>query len=431
MIDIDLLRKNPEIFKKGSKNKNAPVDIDEVLGLDKKWRDALINLENLRAEQNKLGESVVSEKDSVKKQEILSQLKEIKEKIKTVEGDEETLKKDLEKIVKQIPNPPLDNVIVGKDDSENKVLREVGEKPKFDFEIKDYIALGEALDIIDTERAAKVSGARFGYLKGDGALLEFALAQYAFETLVKEGFVPVVPPVLVRPESMQAMGYVERGGDEIYHLEKDDLYLVGTSEQSIGPMHMGEIFEEKDLPVRYVGFSTCFRREAGSHGKDTRGILRVHQFDKLEMFSIVTSEKSQDEHKFLLSMEEKLMQGLGLPYHVLDICSGDLGDPAVAKYDIEAWIPSQNTYRETHSTSNTTDFQSRRLNIRYRPQGQEKGTKFAHMLNGTAFAIGRIIISIIENNQQADGSIKIPEVLQKYMPGSRTSITSRNKRCSC
>lgn len=426
MIDIDLLRKNPDIFKVGSKNKNAKMDIDAVLELDKKWRGALRELEELRARQNNIGDSVASEKDSEKKKEAIASLKEIKDKIKMLETEEESLKNELDKVIRQIPNPPLENVIVGKDDSENKVLREVGEKPKFDFESKDYIELGEALGIIDTERAAKVSGARFGYLKGAGAMLEFALVQYALDTLAKEGFVPVVPPVLVRPEAMQAMGYVERGGDEIYHLEKDDLYLVGTSEQSIGPMHMGEIFEEKKLPIRYLGFSTCFRREAGSHGKDTRGILRVHQFDKLEMFSIVTPEKSNDEHQFLLSMEEKLMQGLGLPYHVLNICSGDLGDPAAAKYDIEAWVPSQNTYRETHSTSNTTDFQSRRLNIRYRPQGQDKGTKLVHMLNGTAFAIGRTIITILENNQQADGSIKIPEALQKYMPHSDVYIKPRD-----
>lgn len=423
MIDIELLRKNPEIFKIGSKNKNAPIDIDAVLELDKKWRQALLELENLRAEQNRVGDGVASEKDPTKKQEILSQLKDIKEKIKIIEAEEGSLKEELNKLVKQIPNPPFEDVIVGRDDSENKTLREVGEKSKFGFEFKDYIALGESLDIIDTERAAKVSGARFGYLKGGAAMLEFALIQYAMDTLVKEGFVPVVPPVLVRPESMEAMGYVERGGEEIFFLKEDNLYLVGTSEQSIGPMHKDEIFEEKKLPIRYVAFSSCFRREAGSHGKDTRGILRVHQFDKLEMFSITTLEKSKDEHKFLLAMEEKLMQGLGLPYRVLDICTGDLGDPAAAKYDIEAWIPSQNTYRETHSTSNTTDFQSRRLNIRYRPQRQERGTHFVHMLNGTAFAIGRTIIAILENYQQADGSVAIPEVLQKY---THTNLIIKN-----
>lgn len=431
MIDIELLRKNPEIFKKGSKNKNIDVDIDAVLELDKKWRDVLKELEDLRANQNSLGERVVSEKDSKEKKETIEKLKEIKDRIKMKESEEEILRGRLTKLTRQIPNPPFDEVIIGKDDSDNKVLREAGLKPLFNFKFKDYVELGMDLDLIDTERAGKVSGTRFGYLKNEAALFEFALIQYATDILIKEGFVPIISPVLVRPEAMEAMGYVERGNEEIYFLEKDNLYLVGTSEQSVGPMHMGEIFEEKDLPKRYLAFSTCFRREAGSHGKDTRGILRVHQFDKLEMFCITTPEKSKDEHKFLLAMEEKLMQGLGLSYRVLDICTGDLGDPAAAKYDIEAWIPSQNTYRETHSTSNTTDFQSRRLNIRYRPQGQERGTRFVHMLNGTAFAIGRIIIAILENYQQEDGSIVIPEVLQKYMFGSEISIISKKKNCSC
>lgn len=416
MIDIELLRKNPEIFEKGAKNKNVDVDVNSILKLDEEWRKNLREMEELRAQQNSLGENVVSEKDASKKQELIAKLKEIKENIKEKEESEGRLKTQLDQLVKKIPNPPFEDVIVGKDDSENKTLREEGEKPKFDFEFKDYVKLGEDLDIIDTERAAKVSGTRFGYLKNEVAMLEFALVQYAFETLVKEGFIPVIPPVMIKPESMAAMGYVERGGDEIYFLEKDNLYLVGTSEQSIGPMHMDEIFEEKDLPRRYVAFSTCFRKEAGSHGKDTRGILRVHQFNKLEMFSITTPEQSKDEHKLLLSLEEKLMQGLKLPYRVLDICSGDLGDPAAAKFDIEVWFPSQDTYRETHSTSNTTDFQSRRLNIRYRPKGQEKGTRLVHMLNGTAFS-ERPILAILENYQQADGSIKIPEVLQKYMMG--------------
>lgn len=426
MIDIELFRKNPEIFKKGAKNKNADVDIDAILELDKKWRVALKETEDLRASQNKLGDSVSAEKDSRQKKEILSKLKEIKDKIKEKEETEKLLKNELDKSILQIPNPPLEDVIIGKDESKNKILREVGEKPVFDFKIKDYAQLGEELDLIDTERAAKVSGTRFGYLKNEAVLLEFALIQYALDILLKEGFVPVMPPVMVRPEAMQAMGFMERGGEDIYRIEKDNLYLVGTSEQSIGPMHMDEVFEENDLPRRYVAFSPCFRREAGSHGKDTKGILRVHQFDKLEMFCIVTPEKSKEEHQFLLSIEEKLMQGLKLPYHVLDMCSGDLGDPAAAKYDIEVWIPSQNIYRETHSTSNTTDFQSRRLNIKYRPKGQEKGARFVYMLNGTALAMGRILIAIIENYQQSDGTVKIPEVLQKYIPGCKNFI---GKKC--
>lgn len=415
MIDIELLRKDPEIFKRGVKNKNADVDIDAILKLDKNWRAVLKETEDLRAKQNSFGERVIVEKDVAKKKEIIKELKNIKDQIKIKEVEEGILKERLDKAIRQIPNPPLDNVIIGKDENNNKALREVGLKPIFNFKFKNYTEIGEELNLIDTERAAKVSGTRFGYLKNEAVLLEFALIQYALDILIKERFIPIIPPVMVRPESMEAMGYIERGGEEIYFLEKDNLYLVGTSEQSVGPMHKDEIFEEKNLPVRYVSFSPCFRREAGSHGKDTRGILRVHQFDKLEMFCIVTPEKSEEEHKFLLLLEEKLMQGLKLPYRVLDICTGDLGDPAAAKYDIEVWLPSQDTYRETHSTSNATDFQSRRLNVRYRPKGQERGTRLVHMLNGTAFAIGRIIIAILENYQQPDGSVKIPEALQKYM----------------
>lgn len=425
MIDIELLRKNPEIFVRGSKNKNINIDIDAILELDKRWRDVLREMEDLRAKQNFFGEGVSSEKNETRKKEMIEELKNIKDQTKTKEIEESILKEKLDKIIRQIPNPPFDGAIIGKDESDNKVLREIGLKSFFNFKFKNYIEIGEELDLIDTERAAKVSGTRFGYLKGEAALLEFALIQYAFDTLIKEGFIPIIPPVLVKPEAIQAMGYVERGGDEIYFLEKDNMYLVGTSEQSVGPMHKDEIFEEKELPKRYVAFSSCFRREAGSHGKDTRGILRVHQFDKLEMFCITTPEKSKEEHQFLLLLEEKLMQGLKIPYRVLDICSGDLGDPAAAKYDIEAWIPSQDIYRETHSSSNTTDFQSRRLNIRYRPKGQEKGTRFVHMLNGTAFAIGRMIIAILENYQQADGSIIIPEVLQKYTPGHKDIISKK------
>ena len=277
--------------------------------------------------------------------------------------------------------------------------------------------MAQESDLIDIDRAGKVSGSRFGYLKGSAALLEFALVDLAMKTLAKEGFVPVVPPVLINEKSMRAMGYLERGKGEIYYLPSDNLYLVGTSEQSIGPMHMDEVFKEENLPKRYISFSTCFRREAGSYGKDTKGILRVHQFDKVEMFSLVRPEDSEKEHKFLLSLEEKLMRALELPYRVLDICSGDLGDPAAAKYDIEAWMPGQNNgkgeYRETHSTSNTTDFQSRRLNIKYKNSAGK--LEFVHMLNGTAFAMGRMIIAILENYQTEKGTIKVPQVLQNYL----------------
>jgi seryl-tRNA synthetase len=313
----------------------------------------------------------------------------------------------------QIPNLPQEDVPIGKDERENKVLREVGKTPKFDFKPKDYMEISKNLDLIDVERAAKVAGTRFGYLKNEVVLLEFTLIKLAFDVLTKEGFVPVLPPIMLKAEMARGMGYLEQNDkEEAYYLPQDDLYLVGTAEQSIGTMHAGETFKEKELPKRYVAFSTCFRREAGSYGKDTKGILRVHQFDKVEMFSFCQPENSRKEHKFFLELEERLMKILKLPYRVMNICTGDLGRPAAAKYDIETWLPSENKYRETHSTSNCTDFQARRLNIRYQTkQGQ---LRFVHTINGTAFS-QRPILMIIENYQQKDGSILVPEVLQKYL----------------
>ena len=276
------------------------------------------------------------------------------------------------------------------------------------------MTLAENLGWIDVERAGKAIGSRFGYLLRDAVDLEFALTRFAFDVLKKEGFIPVVPPVFLKPEAMRGAGYLDYNEDEMYHLEKDDLYLIGTSEQAIAAMHMNEILEAKKLPLRYAGFSSCFRREAGSYGKDTKGILRVHQFDKIEMFSFFEPENSKKEHEFLLSMEEKLMQALQIPYRVLQMCTGDLGFQAANKYDIEAWLPGQNQYRETHSTSNDTEFQSRRLNIKYKNLKTGKN-EFVHTLNGTAFAIGRMIIAIMENYQQKDGVVKIPTVLEGYI----------------
>ena len=402
MLDIKFIRQNPEKVKEGIAKKRADVDIDRLLELDEEKRQLLAQSESLRAEQKKLGKEQIEKAQAVK-----AEIKNIDPKLAEIE-------KELDSLLRQIPNLPLDEVPEGKDDSENAVLREEGKKPEFDFKPKDYLEIAEALDLIDVKRAAKVAGSRFGYLKKEAALMEFALVNLALETLSKEGFTPVVPPVMLKPEMMQAMGYTERGGDEIYFLEKDNLYLIGTSEQSIGAMHAGDVFKEEELPKRYAGFSTCFRREAGAYGKDTKGILRVHQFDKVEMFSFCSPEKSKEEHQLLLRMEEKLMQSLKLPYRVINICSGDLGDPAAAKYDIEAWMPGQGEYRETHSTSNCTDWQARRLNVKYR-SGETGKLEFVHTLNGTAFAIGRMLIAIIENYQKKDGSVEVPKVLQKYL----------------
>jgi len=405
MLDVNLIRQNPEKVKEGIEKKNyAPSLVDEFLAIDEEWRKLTEETDGLRSQQKKLSE-----------ERKIEEAKALKEKIQSLEENLRFTEEKRKQILNKFPNIPFEDVPVGKDDSENVVLKTVGDLPKWNFKPKNYIELGKNLGIIDTETASETSGSRFGYIKGGAAILEFALVKLAMERAMEKGFVPIVPPVMIKSEMMKAMGYVDRreDQDETYFLEKDGLYLVGTSEQSIGPMHSGEVFNEKDLPKRYVGFSTCFRREAGSYGKDTKGILRVHQFDKIEMFSFCNPENSKQEHELILSIEEELMRALKLPYHVLQICTGDLGSPAAAKYDIETWVPGENKYRETHSTSNCTDFQARRLNIRYKDKQQ--ANKFIHTLNGTAFAIGRTLIAIIENYQQKDGSILVPEVLRGYM----------------
>jgi len=401
MLDIKFIRQNPDKVKNGLKKKGVnPEIIDRILSLDEERRFGIRSTESLVADQKKLGKNNIEE------------ARKIKEKIIKLAPDLEKIEKEFNKLMLQIPNLPFEGVPEGKDEGGNVVLREEGKKPKFSFKPKDYLEIAEKLDLIDVKRAVKVAGTRFGYLKKEAALLEFALVNFAFDTLVKEDFIPVIPPIMLKPEMAVGMGYLEQTGDnEAYFVEKDKLYLAGTSEQPIGIMHADEIFDEKELPKRYVAFSTCFRREAGSYGKDTRGIFRVHQFDKVEMFSFSHPTKCSQEHQFLLKMEEKLMKALEIPYRVVHICTGDLGVPASCKYDIEAWLPSENNYRETHSTSNCTDFQARRLNIRY---GGKKGLEFVHTLNGTAFAIGRMLIAIIENYQQKDGSVAVPKVLQKY-----------------
>ena len=408
MLDIKFIRENPEKVKQGAKNKGVDVDINKLLELDKKRREAIAQSEQLKAEQNKLSGK------GAPTQETIEMAKALKEKFQAQEIILKETEQAFDALMRQIPNPAFDEVPVGKNDSENKVkgLGKIKEKPKFDFQPKEHWEIGEQLDIIDTERAAKVAGSRFYYLKRQGVLLEFALISFAFEKLVKKGFIPVIPPVMIKPEMAWAMGYLEQTNDEeAYHLEKDNLYLTATSEQTLGAMHAGETFEEGVLPLRYVGFSTCFRREAGSFGKDTKGMLRAHQFDKIEMFVFCKPEDSLKEHEALRAIEQELMDDLGLHYQVIDICTGDLGAPAAKKYDIETWMPGQGKYRETHSTSNCTDFQARRLNIRYKDkQGK---LNFVHTLNGTAFSM-RPIIAILENFQQKDGSVEVPKVLQKW-----------------
>lgn len=428
MLDIELIRKEPEKIKKGIATKNVGHEIvDEFLKLDEEWRKETAALDALRAKQKKLSEG-----------RKVEEAKKNKELIRLKSDSVAEVEKKREGALRRIPNPPFDEVPIGKDEHDNVIVREIGAKPKFDFEPKDYLSLAEKLKLIDVERAARTSGSRFGFLLGAAVKLEFALVQLVIKTisdraliskLAKKNhlsipdtpFTPVLPPVLINKKSMAGMGYLERGAEDVYYLPADDLYLVGTAEQSIGPMHQDEVFDEKDLPLRYLGFSTCFRREAGSYGKDTKGILRVHQFDKLEMFIFSTPEKSRAEHRLMLAVEEHLMQLLGLPYRVVNVCSADLSSPAAATFDIETWLPGQNggdgEYRETHSTSNTTDFQSRRLEVKYRPTEKRAAAKarYVHMLNGTAFAIGRTLIAIFENYQTKEGRIKIPKALQKYV----------------
>ncbi len=306
------------------------------------------------------------------------------------------------------------DVKLGKDESENEVLKRVGEPPKFNFPPRAFDEIGEELDLIDTQRASKVAGTRFGYLKNKGALLELALLRYALDILLGEGFVPIIPPVMVKEKIARGTGYFEgESRPEAYFLEKDKMFLVGTSEQSLIPYYADEILKEEELPQRFLGFSTCFRREAGSYGKDTKGIFRVHQFDKLEMISFARPEDSDKEHNYFLNLEERIVQGLKLPYRVVKMCTGDLGLPAARKYDIECWFPSQNRYRETHSCSSCSDFQARRLNIKYRTKSGR--LELVHTLNGTDIAFGRLILAILENFQRRDGSVKVPQVLEKYL----------------
>ncbi len=410
MLDIKFIRENAEKVKKGAKNKGFEVDINRLFETDDKRRQLIAKSEGFRAEQKKLG------KNNIEK------AKELKSQFKALEPELEQARKEFNSLMLQVPNLPFDDVPVGEDEKGNKVLRKEGKVPKFDFKPKEHFELGRDLDIIDTKRASKVSGSRFYYLKREAALLEFALINFAFETLTKKGFIPVIPPVMIKPEMARAMGYLQQtDDDDAYYFPKDKLYLIATAEQPLGAMRAGEILEEKDLPLRYIGFSTCFRREAGSYGKDTKGILRVHQFDKVEMFVFCKPEQSAKEHEALLQYEEELMQALKLPYQVVDICTGDLGAPAAKKYDIEAWMAGQNQYRETHSTSNCTDFQARRLNIKYR-DSKTKKLEFVHTLNGTAFSM-RPIIAILENNQKKNGIIEIPKALHKYLSFKKITPT--------
>jgi seryl-tRNA synthetase len=417
MVDINRIRENPQAIQKAAMAKGVSVDIEIVLKLDEQVQNLQREAQQIREERNALVKNITGKPSP----EQVEKGKKIKEELEKKEEILRIASLELNTLLLTIPNPSKSDVKVGKDESENEVIKKVGTPKKFDFKVKDHLELGEALGIIDVKQAAQVSGARFDYLKGDGALLENALRQLAFDTLIKEGFIPIVPPVLIKQDVMEGLGYTAMGeAENIFSLDKDGLYLVGTSEQSVVPLHMNDVLKKEELPRRYVSYSACFRREAGSYGKDTKGILRVHQFNKVEMVSFVAEGDDDREHKYLLEIEEKFFQMLDIPYQVLGICTGDLGFNAARKYDIEAWIPSQKKYREVTSTSTVTDFQSRRLNMKYK-DGSEK--KYLQVLNGTAFSMNRPIVAILENYQQEDGSVVVPEVLRKYMGKDVISLT--------
>jgi len=408
MIDIKLIRSNPESIRSGCKRKGVNVSLKEILSLDKKHRSLIQKIEKIREERNKAKNTKnCSEKEREKGKKLKGKIKEINNQIKIVE-------KELKDLMRKIPNLPDKNVPGGKEEVDNVVLKNVGKKPLFDFPPKSYLEIARSFDLIDTQRAAKVSGSRFAYLKREMVLLEFALINLVFDVTKEKAFIPLLPPVMIKSKVMKELGYTGlEEDDSTYHLSQDDLALVGTSEHSIGSMYKDEILREEDLPLRFVGFSTCFRREAGAYGKDVKGIMRLHQFDKIEMFSFCKPDQSKNEHSLIRDLEELLMQKLQIPYRLVKLCEGDLCTPSAITFDIESWIPSEKRYRETHSSSNCTDYQARGLNIRYHQKDQT--TAYVHTVNGTAFAIGRTLIALLENHQQKDGSVKIPPALHKYL----------------
>ncbi|MGK2933230.1 MAG: serine--tRNA ligase [Solirubrobacterales bacterium] len=414
MLDLKLIRSEPDRIKAALARRGAAEQIDELLELDARRRTLLPEIEAARSERRTASEGIgEAKKAGEDASEAIAAVKELKGRMETLEGELAEIEEKRDRIAVSLPNIPADSSPDGFTDEDAVMIREVGKPPEFGFEIRDHLELAAAQGMIDMESAAKTSGTRFAYLKGDLAMLEFSLVQNAMSVLREEGHEPVIPPVLVREEALIGTGFLPGDRDQIYELPKDELYLVGTAEVPLAAMHLDYIFEANELPVRYAGFSTCFRREAGAAGRDTRGIFRVHQFDKVEMFSFVEPSMATDEHERILGIEERILTELGLPYRVVDVAVGDLGSSAARKFDCEAWIPSQNRYRELTSCSNTTDFQARRLACRYRPEAGS-GTEFVNTLNGTAVAVGRTLIAIMENHQQKDGKIALPAVLQKY-----------------
>jgi len=418
MIDIKFLRENPDVVRASQKGRGEDATIvDQVLVSDEARRLAINEFEALRAEQNTLSKAVAGAQGDEKKA-LLENSKALASKVKDADSKRAEIEEATKKLVMQLSNILDPAAPIGKEE-DFVVIEHVGTPRTFDFEAKDHVELGKLLGAIDTERGAKVAGSRSYYLTGSGAMLEFALVNYAIASALKAGFTPVIPPVLVNPPAMEGTGFLGQAAENVYHLEKDDVYLVGTSEVPLAAFHMDEVLPVEKLPLRYAGYSSCFRREAGTYGKDTRGIIRVHQFDKVEMFSFCHPDQAQEEHKRLLQWEKDFLNAMEIPYRVIDVASGDLGSSANRKFDIEAWIPTQKAYREVTSTSNCTEFQARRLNIRFK---DADGTKAVATLNGTLVAIPRMIVAILENHQNADGTVNIPKALQPFLGAERFEL---------
>jgi len=407
MIDPRLLRDDPDALRVALRRRGSKVDLEALIEMESALRAARRQAEELRARQKEAGREIASLQGAEKEQAI-AEVAELAAMVKHANADADRLESEFDLAILEMPNLVASDAAEGFTEEDNLEIKRVGDPST---EGVDHATLGERLGIIDTERGAKVSGSRFGYLKGKGAMLEFSLVRWAMDHLVAEGFTPMVPPVLVREEALVGTGFFPEAREQVYEVPRDELYLVGTAEVPLAAYHADEILPADDLPIRYAGFSTCFRREAGTYGKDTAGIFRVHQFDKVEMFVFTTPDQSPAEHDHLLEVEEKLVSELEVPYRVVNIAAGDLGASAAMKYDIEAWFPGEQSYREITSCSNTTDFQARRLKVRMKT---ETGNEVLHTLNGTACAVGRTILAILENHQQPDGSVVIPEALRKY-----------------
>jgi seryl-tRNA synthetase len=415
MLDLKSIRSDPERVKAALARRGAAERVEELLALDARRRELLPEIEGAQAERKELSRRIGEAKQAGGEAaaEEMAAVAGLKERIEAGKAELEVVDADLERATAALPNLPDPDAPDGMTEEDAVVLREVGRRPSFEFEPRDHLEIGAALGLIDMEAGARLSGSRFAYLKGDLVLLELALVRFALDLVRGEGHEPVVPPVLVREEALYGTGFLPGDRDQIYEVPRDELFLVGTSEVSLAALHADQILEAGRLPLRYAGFSTCFRREAGAAGRDTRGIFRVHQFDKVEMFSFVEPEESAAEHERLLAIEERILAELEIPYRVVNVAAGDLGAPAAKKYDCEAWIPSQERYRELTSCSNTTDYQARRLSCRYRPADNE-AVRPVHTLNGTAIAVGRTMIALIENRQDREGGFTLPNILHSY-----------------